>query len=410
MTGRGADVPAASRRGRAWPVRLGLVAGGLFLPLLAVELLFRLAGPVLPGNYDLGALIELHPTYRVFHPRDSVVWKKTSEFSARLNLNQHGLRGPDYQRDKPAGSFRIMLLGDSFVEAAQVEERLAVSSRLEARLSDLSSVDVLNAGVGGWGPVEQFLYFREEGRGFGPDLVLLAVYVGNDIGDAHHRWILLKRKAQRADTASGRPDDAVGRLDRILDRSYAFTAFKTGVLRKLRYERADESRLLDRRHAEPYSVMESRTIEDGYKAIRNVLALMQEQTRASGAELAVVLVPSYWQIYPAEWEAALQRSDLGVDRAWDLGRPNRRLREIAEAFQIETLDLLPRMRLAASDGQQLYFRLDQHWNAQGHAVAAEELAGFVRGRVAAARRVTGVDAAGIAWPSGGKGALAPRVR
>ena len=45
---------------------------------------------------------------------------RTTEHRARLQLNSLGLRDVERELAKPAGTFRIGLLGDSMVEAAQV--------------------------------------------------------------------------------------------------------------------------------------------------------------------------------------------------------------------------------------------------------------------------------------------------
>ena len=112
--------PRPSRRA-TWALRLGLVGTALLLPVLALELLFRLAGPVLPGNYDTGIRLVRHPVYGHYHPPDHQLWIQRDEFTTHIETNAAGQRGKPVPIEKPAGTFRILVLGDSFVEAEQVQ-------------------------------------------------------------------------------------------------------------------------------------------------------------------------------------------------------------------------------------------------------------------------------------------------
>ena len=46
------------------------------------------------------------------------------------------------------------------------------------------------------------------------------------------------------------------------------------------------------------------------------------------------------------------------------------LSRLCEEYQIRYLDLTPRFMERALKGEQLYFRIDGHWNAAGHRLAA----------------------------------------
>ena len=158
---------------------------GVLAPLLLLELALRLFGPMLPGNYNTGTFLTPHPVYGRFHVAGFDGWVKTREFASRVTINSLGLRGPERGYAKPAGVRRIMVLGDSFTEAAQVAEHESTVSRLEAALNARGPerYEVLNAGVGGWGTGQQLVYLREEGHRYQPDLVLVMLYLGNDVFD-----------------------------------------------------------------------------------------------------------------------------------------------------------------------------------------------------------------------------------
>src|SRR5262249_1154366 len=74
---------------------------------------------------------------------------------------------------------RVLVLGDSFTEGVQVGEDDLFTARMERADPHL---EVWNAGVGGYGTVQEYLYLATDGLKFHPDLVLLMFYE-NDLTD-----------------------------------------------------------------------------------------------------------------------------------------------------------------------------------------------------------------------------------
>src|SRR5207248_613583 len=95
-------------------------------------------------------LMRLVPNAQVRH--------KSNEFDYEFRTNRLGLRGPDLSFEKPAGTFRIVVLGDSFVAGYGVAEEHVLTNLLqnkfaEARQSESASskqttrnIEVVNVG------------------------------------------------------------------------------------------------------------------------------------------------------------------------------------------------------------------------------------------------------------------------
>ncbi len=77
----------------------------------------------------------------------------------------------------------ILLLGDSYMEALQVEYADSVAGLLEERLSKKLGVPigVRNTGVSGYSPSQYLIVAKEELAKAHFDLVVVALYMGNDI-------------------------------------------------------------------------------------------------------------------------------------------------------------------------------------------------------------------------------------
>ncbi len=108
-------------------------------------------------------------------------WKATTR-GRPLTINTKGLRDRDYPSEKPAGVKRILVLGDSYTWGYGVADTEVFTEVLEERLaSGLTRWEVINAGVSGWGTDQQYLFFKQEGIQYDPDVVVVAFFIGNDI-------------------------------------------------------------------------------------------------------------------------------------------------------------------------------------------------------------------------------------
>lgn len=178
--------PAAPVRRRLLPGLL-LALLSLTVTLLVLELGVRamhLAPPAeSPGWFwkvpdpQTGWALQPSAAGRWFNPR--------YEYDVPITINSQGLR--DVERSgyaKPANTFRILLLGDSYVEGLRVPLEQTFGKVLERELNAAAPAglrfEVVSAGVSGWGTDQELLWLRNEGLKYQPDLVLLAFFPGND--------------------------------------------------------------------------------------------------------------------------------------------------------------------------------------------------------------------------------------
>ncbi|MET0645462.1 MAG: SGNH/GDSL hydrolase family protein [Pyrinomonadaceae bacterium] len=162
-------------------VRVAVVAVSVVFALLIFEVFLRVVGY----------------TYPVFYQPDEArgyaLWPGAAgryrrEGAAHVQINSDGLRDREHSKSKPANTFRIAVVGDSYAEAFQVEREKAFWSVLEQRLRACPAlagreVEVINFGVSGYGTAQELLTLREKVWGYSPDVVLLAVTTNNDVLD-----------------------------------------------------------------------------------------------------------------------------------------------------------------------------------------------------------------------------------
>jgi hypothetical protein len=159
-------------RGARWKrlfQNLALSFGTFFLCVAALEIVLRLAGY---GNLE------------IYEPDPKLYWKLkpnqdcfTKIDHQPVHINSHGTRGADFAMEKPADTLRILSLGDSRTFGWGLTEAETYSGRLQQlvqqKIGGAKKVEVINAGVNAWSYPQMFVYFRDYGLAFKPDVVVL---------------------------------------------------------------------------------------------------------------------------------------------------------------------------------------------------------------------------------------------
>jgi hypothetical protein len=283
------------------------------------------------------------------------------------------MRDRERPLEKPDGVFRVMVLGDSFMEALQLPLDAALPHLLEQDLNTRSGkqIEIINASVSGWGTDDELKYLSSYGFRWKPDLVIIAVTLYNDISDN-----LRQRFHTVTDGALvARPPTNAPYLDYTITQLKGFlaTRFHTYQLliraRRAREVRAEASQL----QAHFVGLFRSSYDERMSRGV-DLTGLLLERTRAvassSGGRVAVVLIPLAVQLSDAafaEFARAAEESPLSLE----INKPQRVIKEAADRSGIPVIDLLPAFReWAASGGESLYLTRDGHWNQAGHRLAA----------------------------------------
>ena len=166
-----------------------IILGIAFLMLSCCEIALRLVYPEKtkstsrePGEpayeFNRGYLVSLKPNVEKTFVRtlenggDVIRWK----------TNSHRFRGSELRED---AAVRIVVYGDSSIQARFSDLQDTYTRRLEKRLQETTGkdVEVVNAGVIGFGPDQSLIRFSEEVDVYHPDIVVFHVFADNDFGD-----------------------------------------------------------------------------------------------------------------------------------------------------------------------------------------------------------------------------------
>lgn len=165
----------------------GLLSVGLIAALLASEIAFRALSPFL-CQPRVGPF-QPHPVYGWGHT-PGAERQVTGCFGRRfaydrfVKINSLGLHDQETPYERLEGRKRVLLLGDSVAEGMQVEIAETFAKVAQERLnSEGPAVEIVNTGVSAFGTDNQVLFFREEGRKYGADLVVATFNIQNDVSE-----------------------------------------------------------------------------------------------------------------------------------------------------------------------------------------------------------------------------------
>jgi hypothetical protein len=415
---------------------VALSLAGLLVPLLFLELGVRLLGLAPPPEPN-PAIWAPHPLMGWWHiPYSGGLFHSDfNEFEAEVRINARSLRDREIGYDNPTGAFRVLSLADSFGEALQVELEDTYHKQLEGLLLDRLDrpVEVLNAGVGGWGTDQEAIFYVAEGFRYNPDIVLLAFFVRNDAVNNYGPLEIARNGGQQQKeffslspegrlipppveespepelTAESRlqagpagpqldqPEATQPPLLPVADQLWRVSALYRFLVPYLRnmpplVQRVGPSGILGGeaviRANHPstpipffvYRFPPDNQFEAAWTLTEAIISRLRDEVENRGARLVVVIIAAPEQVYPEEWTDTVAANPALADFTWDLEAPNRRLGQFLAAEQIPYLDLLPVFRRAApqADTPRLHFQHDQHWTEAGHRLAAEAIYQFLQ--------------------------------
>jgi len=91
---------------------------------------------------------------------------------------------------KVPGTTRVLFLGDSFTYGYGVDDEETIPRLIEKEChARFRNVEVINAGFHGSSPMQYDLYLRKIGYSLNPDIVVVLLYVGNDLADINYNIV-----------------------------------------------------------------------------------------------------------------------------------------------------------------------------------------------------------------------------
>ncbi|MGH0030603.1 MAG: SGNH/GDSL hydrolase family protein [Myxococcota bacterium] len=293
---------------------------------------------------------------------------RNPEWDVAVTTNRLALREREIGPKAP-GERRLLFLGDSFTFGLGVEAEEAFPRRVEALLgAGPPPLRVVNAGVPGYGTRHALAWWQRIDDAVDADALLLAFFLGNDfydnVGLNEFEIVGGFRVPKRVHGGRAQLSARLGLPVRwkvaLRTNLHTYALAMNGWAALLAWggwTDLEEMYAVYRREPDP-------TMREATEATRQALARLAGRARAAGTPLGLVLIADT-RVRPA----IAARPDL------DFERPARLVTSMAAELDLPVLDLSE--PFSDTDGK--IHPVDGHWNATGHALAAEAIARELRG-------------------------------
>lgn len=363
------------RRGR-WCrlVAFTLVTWAAFALLLEGAVRVFVPAPVRSYHPWLGTHIRGGARLRHLSPQSP------PEFDERVAYNREGFRDVEHPLRKPPGTFRIVVLGDSIVEAREVGRKKTFCALLEAHLNasrppGAARYEVVNCGTSGAGPLLSYLILRHVPTTQDADLVLMVCFPNDPADDVRYDALVERDSGGRPDrvaTPRGRLPLPVGVKEFLRAHSRAWTYLGSALSAaggRLKGQRgiagtAGRDDFFAARDEQPPQAPQA------WELVGANIGYLDELARQRGARFGLIAVPLGHQIRSRpEWEQGrkVHKLSRGEGAAFQ-----EHLAGIAREIDVAYLDLLPSFEAAAA--ATLFFPYDGHLTAEGHRLTARVVA------------------------------------
>ena len=376
------------------------------LTFFILEMVVRMLLP-LPYPNEEGAFYQCHADFGWTGQPDYQGTIEGAEYQQQVKFNRLGMHDTEHTTDNQADSYRILMLGDSFVHAVQVDETESNHQQLEDSLNQQVGymVEVISSGVINWGTNQQLLFYRKTGREFEPDLVLLMFFIGNDLLDnlpgnlsnidgvnCYAPYFAVCGDGLNAapltyapGISQAKPPCSTG--ERVLVNNMGWLYQRSRLYQQIepllisRFPRQIFGQEHDTSSTALYLPSNDPRLEQAWRVTLATLGQLNDEVQADGHQFAVALISPGMVIRMMQLDEAAQaqiEQDNSDFKNAQADRPNQRLAEFLQKEQIPYLDLTPALVAhQQANFTPLYFLHDGHWTEAGNRVAAETLANWL---------------------------------
>lgn len=299
--------------------------------------------------------------------------RKTREFDVHYTINSLGLRDDEMSSPKkPDGTYRVLMLGDSFVLGYTVDRQDLFTDQLEKWWqAEGRKVDVINAGTEGYSTDQEVRWLDIYGKEYQPDLVIIFPY-DNDIywNSQYSYGRFPKPRYNRAGLKEERPLVDPGARSKWETLALGSLISKLSGPRDPTWAPDEEPNLKLPMESASFFKKSPDFMKPAYDYTQGSMIALRRVCAGLGAELVMVPIPNKASIEP-DANQALAKQLRADPELWLADRPVDTFMKIAEHEGIKAFD--PREALRkdfAANGEPLYYQRDWHLNPAGNRALA----------------------------------------
>ncbi len=325
----------------------------------------------------------------------------THEGNGLVSINADGLRDRHYEINKPDNTYRIVVLGDSFAEAIQLDADKTFWSEIERRLPNCEAlagknIEVINFGDGDYGTAQAYTTLKHKALKYQPDLVLLEIFTGNDLvnnsqalspGDrlspfwqeVNGQW-QINMDFKDTETYQRRDSWARRFVFSLINHSQLLQVLNEAkrvlvTQQTLTTQNSEQTYIIPALDFDVnlYQEPPSPEWQQAWAATESLLTQINQASEANQADFVAVIISNPPQVYP-DRQVREKLKQLGAE---NLFYPDQRIAEFGQTHGIEVITLAPIFQQKADQTGTYWHGFENtimgtgHWNEKGHQLAGE---------------------------------------
>jgi hypothetical protein len=314
------------------------------------------------------------------------------DYDVAVTTNSAGFHDVEHQVEKFPNVYRIVVLGDSFIEGLAVPIESGFTQQLESLLQvevKDRRVEVINLAVSGIGPAQYLRMLERLGLGYKPDLVLMAVYPENDFWDSYYDLSGGPSKAFYELGTDGTlqyiPPEAskiTVKMRPYLRKSAFLTLLRQGLVltsleSQLGWLGVLQAPGVANAHSMDWGVYNAALPDpwtDAYRTTLRTIAASRDLAKQHGAEFLAMTIGSVAMVED-RWDELFLSYPAAKTMTLDSRRPFSAIADLGDQQGFSVIDLVePFQQDFLAHKKSRSWPHDGHWNPSGHRFAAEIVA------------------------------------
>ncbi|MBE2196752.1 MAG: hypothetical protein IAE83_21455 [Anaerolinea sp.] len=302
----------------------------------------------------------------------------TGEGEVRYITNERGDRIG--HESSGTASLRILALGDSFLQALQVNYEETMTARTESLLAMSlgKTVKIDNTGSANFDSPQYSILMQRRLAQEDYDMVLVFFYSGNDFVEERRDYYEAQKPSQRvfrfppqALTWNAiRRDILIPAADFLESQSHFFSLIKL-----------QSSSLMNRLgvtgHSLPAPLLRKSAASKMWSVTGAILNDIKQEGTKHNIPVIIVLLPTIYAVELDKLSALIDQYGLTVDDI-DLQQPSRAMISYAQQYGLDIVDLTGAFRESyLANHSRLFGRVDSHFTPAGHELAANTLTPYL---------------------------------
>lgn len=295
------------------------------------------------------------------------------EYFTQIESNSEGFRDINHNLQKSDGVYRIIFLGDSFVQNFQVPLNKTFFKIVEKNLTKDKRVEIMAIGLGNTGSAQQLVALQKFGLKYKPDLVVQLFFTGNDIKNNSPKLNNNPYLPYYIINSAGnlelvvpkpqfkKPTDFIKNV-RLVE---LFLAFRQKVQETLVFKNFPlDYHVYDKTYSEDF--------ENAWQLTEKIILKTKQVSEKSGAQYLLVSLANNEQVNHKLWSKILKRYPKINSQNLDLEKPDKLLSKFCQGNHLDCTFMLPYFKKYESNnsGVLTHYKLDGHWTPAGTNLAA----------------------------------------